>query len=501
MLGVRGAQRLEGRGDAVHRHAALLDFLLEVQEGLPQARVHHGHVDVRGLGLVLGAMQEKAIDALQLQPLQAPRQLLLDPLRRDAVHQVVVDLRHVRDPLGVLELLPEDVSDLGGDDELVAAHLLRAHELLQDLPRHPLGHAVRVVRGEVDEVAPDGESQLHRHPLLLVVLQPVAAEADGGDVEARGAELHDVGGVLQLLAQEALGALGRRAVGVRRQLHGRVADLDVVDVVVVVGLAEAHFQRDALVAEVGEDDADVALLQQPDLPAAQLHVVADGGPLRGLGGRRAARPRGGGRRGCGHVPVFEAAVVEPLRRDRCRLVGPAGRALRAPLLQVLRDLAVGGVQGRAPSVGVPIDVRARLAKDPHDVGPLVVRREDKRHDAVLVGRVGAQAGLEQGRGGLRGAAAHGVVQHCGALLRAHGGVGALRQELPDDVPVTATRRHYQRRGAVVAQVVVGPHAGGQLLLQLGQHAPPAVLVDAIARIHGRRSAAWCAPVPPCAKAL
>mmetsp|Transcript_19261 Transcript_19261/g.55953 ORF Transcript_19261/g.55953 Transcript_19261/m.55953 type:complete len:269 (-) Transcript_19261:314-1120(-) len=187
VLGVRGPQRHERPRDAVHGDAALGHLLLQVPERLTQPRVDRGHVDVIGLGLAFGAVQEQAIDAPQLQALQAPRQLLLDPFRRDAMHQAVADLRHARHAVDVGELPAEHVPHLRRDYELVPADGAGADELLQHLARHALGGAVGIVRGQVHEVTPDRYGQLQGCPLILDILKPVASEANWCDEEPGGA--------------------------------------------------------------------------------------------------------------------------------------------------------------------------------------------------------------------------------------------------------------------------------------------------------------------------
>mmetsp|Transcript_3456 Transcript_3456/g.9399 ORF Transcript_3456/g.9399 Transcript_3456/m.9399 type:complete len:303 (+) Transcript_3456:103-1011(+) len=94
VLRITGAQRVEGRSDAVPRHTAALDLEFQVGEGARNATVDLLHVHSGRARGKLRAMQEQHVDALQPQARKTARDLLLDPSRLQAVPSVAAYLRY-----------------------------------------------------------------------------------------------------------------------------------------------------------------------------------------------------------------------------------------------------------------------------------------------------------------------------------------------------------------------------------------------------------------------
>mmetsp|Transcript_98132 Transcript_98132/g.300055 ORF Transcript_98132/g.300055 Transcript_98132/m.300055 type:complete len:291 (+) Transcript_98132:812-1684(+) len=287
--------------------------------------------------------------------------------------QRVVDLRHAGHALGMRQLLAQHVADLRGDHELLASHLARLDKPFDHLTDDLLGNAIRVVRCQVHKVTPDLDGQLEGGLVLLAVLQAVAAEADRGDAQARGAELRPGVGMPEFCGEDPLRALGRGAVAIGRGVLGRDED-EIGDVVVVVRVAARHLQRQAIRAIVRHDAAHVALLQYARLRSPEHDLVPRlRPPVPVQEGRRACGRCRLLRLAAGILAALEAPVVEALGRGRDGLVGPRRGPPGPALREVLRHVALGPVQGVAPAVRRQVDVGATFAQQADNAEPPVVR--------------------------------------------------------------------------------------------------------------------------------
>mmetsp|Transcript_103253 Transcript_103253/g.274597 ORF Transcript_103253/g.274597 Transcript_103253/m.274597 type:complete len:399 (+) Transcript_103253:1009-2205(+) len=380
--------------------------------------------------------------------------------------------------------MAEHVANLGDDDHLVPAQLLGPDEIVQGRAHGALRGPVGVVGRHVYEVAASLQRQPQRILLVGLLLQAVAAEPQGRDAQAGATELRRE----EAAPQPRLGVPSRALRGgpirVRSEVHGRLALRDVGVVVVVVGVAKLDFQRHAVRPVICNDNPYVTVLQDAGLRPPQPDAVAHSGAHCG---RRRRPPARGRRRQVGHhVRVgagLEAAVREALGSRGHGLVGAGVRALRAAPLEHRSSAALGSVQRSAPARGVVIDVGPCVAQQLHNTVMAVVGSEDQRREIVLVRFVRARACCEHRLGNLHRATAHRVVQERGALVGADLGVGPVGHEFADDCGVAAARGHDERRGAVVRHVGVRGDAGLQGLPQVRDHAPAAVLVDIVARLH------------------
>ena len=180
------------------------DLLLEVAEGLLEPLIKCAAVvferALPALGRigqeVLRIVEQEHVQRFEPQALERARQLILQPLRVDAVPQTLAVFDHLGEWLAErfarrreLVVLPLHVAGLGHDHDLAARQLALVDQARYHLAHQPLTATVCIVGRGIDQVDARTQRGLEGESMLGVhVVDAVAAKADAAHDQARISE-------------------------------------------------------------------------------------------------------------------------------------------------------------------------------------------------------------------------------------------------------------------------------------------------------------------------
>src|SRR5260221_13610262 len=147
---------------------------------------------------VLRVVQEADVERLEAEPLERSVELVLEPLRMDAVPEALPVLHHLRERRaallarhGKLQILTLGVPDLRYHHDRVAPNRSRPIEIREHPPDEALGIAARVVRGRINQIDPLGERPGERLGVLVdPVVYAIRPEPEAAHRKLRRTERH-----------------------------------------------------------------------------------------------------------------------------------------------------------------------------------------------------------------------------------------------------------------------------------------------------------------------